>query len=99
VKKPFQRLSDRVFFIEGLWGDHLIKNIVGYTTLRDLIEKEGASCDLVLLTVKSYDTENMLKAFHATFARSKANTFPAKRVGNLEKISQISDPNWQWPEE
>jgi len=81
-------------FIEGLWGNHLIKNIVGYTNLRELKEKEGASCDLVLLTVKSYDTEDMLKTFHETFATPMPILSLQNGLGNLDKISQIIGPKW-----
>jgi 2-dehydropantoate 2-reductase len=81
-------------FIEGLWGDHLITNIVGYTNLRELKEKEGASCDLVLLTVKSYDTENMLKAFHQAFANPMPILSLQNGLGNLDKIIQIIGPKW-----
>src|SRR4030042_396362 len=82
-------------FIEGLWGNHLIQNIKGYTNLRELKEKEGASCDLVLLTVKSYDTENMLKAFHEAFANLAAPILSLQNgLGNLDKIIQIIGPKW-----
>src|SRR4030043_1832731 len=76
-------------FIEGLWGNHLIQNIKGYTNLRELKEKEGASWDLVLLTVKSYDTENMLKDFHETFADPMPILSLQNGLGNLDKIIQI----------
>ena len=81
-------------FIEGLWGNHLIKNIAGYTNLRELKEKEGASWDLVLLTVKSYDTENMLKAFHETFANPMPILSLQNGLGNLDKIIQIIGSKW-----
>ncbi|HPD61722.1 MAG TPA: ketopantoate reductase family protein [Thermodesulfobacteriota bacterium] len=81
-------------FVEGLWGNHLIKNIVGYTSLNELNEKEKITFDLALLTVKSYDTENMLKAFHAAFADSMPILSLQNGLGNLEKIIQIFGPNW-----
>jgi 2-dehydropantoate 2-reductase len=81
-------------FIQGLWGNHLIKNIVGYTNLRDLKEKEGTSFDLVLLTVKSYDTENMLKAFHEAFVNPAPILSLQNGLGNLDKIIQIIGPTW-----
>jgi 2-dehydropantoate 2-reductase len=81
-------------FIEGLWGSHLIKNMVGYTNLEELKKKEGASFDLVLLTVKSYDTENMLKAFHETFVDPMPILSLQNGLGNLDKMSQIIGPQW-----
>ena len=81
-------------FIEGLWGNHLINNIAGYTNLTELKEKEGALCDLVFLTVKSYDTENMLKAFHETFANPVPILSLQNGLGNLDKIIHIIGPAW-----
>lgn len=80
--------------IEGLWGSHLIKNIVGYATFRELKEKEPIAFDLVLLTVKSYDTENMLKTFHENFANPMPILSLQNGLGNLEKIIKIFGSMW-----
>ncbi|WAC07152.1 MAG: 2-dehydropantoate 2-reductase [Thermodesulfobacteriota bacterium] len=94
---PEQNVSEikrHGLFIEGLWGNHLIKNMVGYTNLEELKNKEGKSFDLVLLTVKSYDTENMLKAIHETFADPMLILSLQNGLGNLDKMCQIIGPKW-----
>ena len=81
-------------FIEGLWGNHCITTIMGYTSLRELKEKEGGFWDLVLLTVKSYDTENMLQTFHEAFADPMPILSLQNGLGNLDKITHLMGPTW-----
>ena len=93
-RKNVSAVKRHGLFIDGLWGNHLIKNIVGYTNLEELKKKEGTSFDLVLLAVKSYDTENMLKAFYEAFANSMPILSLQNGLGNLDKIIQIFGPKW-----
>ena len=60
-------IKERGLLIEGIWGEHVVDNIAGYESLSAVKEKENQSFDVILLTVKSYDTEPMLKALTACF--------------------------------
>jgi len=75
-------------FVEGIWGDHHISNVKGYTDLSELREKEGGEegFDLALVTVKAYDTENILQLLCSLFP----DPFPVVSfqggLGNIEQI-------------
>jgi len=75
-------------FVEGIWGDHHIPNVKGYTDLWELREKEGGEdgFDLALVTVKAYDTENILHLLCSLFS----DPFPVVSLqGGLGNIEQI----------
>ena len=82
-------VNNQGLLIEGLWGSHHITNIKGYTNLMKIKEKEGSHFDLALLTVKSYDTENMLNVFRETFSNPILVLSLQNGLGNLEKMSKI----------
>ncbi len=43
--------------IEGIWGDHLVgSNLLCYSTSQDIKEDHAGTFDLILITVKAYDT-------------------------------------------
>ena len=88
-KKNIEPINKRGLFIEGIWDNHLISNIKGYTNLFELKEKEGASFDLALLTVKAYDTGNMLQTFRKTFLNPIPVISLQNGLGNLEQIIRL----------
>jgi len=88
-KKNIEAINKHGLFIEGIWGEHHITNIKGYTNLATLKEKENVSFDLVLLTVKAYDTESMLETFRKTFPDPIPVISLQNGLGNLEQIIQL----------
>ena len=75
--------------IEGIWGDHHITNLKGYSSLMAIREKEGENFDLLLLTVKSYDTERILREYLKLFPNAAPMVSLQNGLGNLEKISEF----------
>jgi 2-dehydropantoate 2-reductase len=76
-------------FIEGFWGDHHITNIKGYSSLNKIIQTEGRSFDLTLLTVKSYDTKELINRYLQTFGCAHLTVSLQNGLGNLETIAEI----------
>jgi 2-dehydropantoate 2-reductase len=75
--------------IEGIWGNHHITNIRGYSNLNKIARCEGKTFDLTLLTVKSYDTRNVLEHYLHTFGKSILTVSLQNGLGNLECIAEL----------
>jgi len=82
-------INNQGLFIEGIWGNHHIINIKGYSSLNKIAQKEGRRFDLILLTVKSYDTKEMIKSYLRTFGRANLMVSLQNGLGNLETIAEI----------
>lgn len=82
-------VNSRGLFIEGIWGDHHITNIKGYSSLNKIIQTEGRSFDLTLLTVKSYDTKELINRYLQTFGCAHLTVSLQNGLGNLETIAEI----------
>jgi 2-dehydropantoate 2-reductase len=79
-------IKERGLLIEGIWGEHVVDTIAGYESLPAVKENVNQSYDVILLTVKSYDTEPMLKALTACFPDPPPVVSLQNGLGNLEKI-------------
>jgi 2-dehydropantoate 2-reductase len=82
-------VNNHGLFIEGIWGKHHITNIKGYSSLNKISRSEGRTFDLTLLTVKSYDTEGMIKNYLQTFGEASLTVSLQNGLGNLETIAEI----------
>ena len=76
-------------FIQGIWGSHHITNIKGYSSLSKIARHEGRQFDLILLTVKSYDTESVMHNYLNTFGKSNLTVSLQNGLGNLEIIAGL----------
>ena len=79
-------IKDRGLLIEGIWGEHVVDAIAGYESLSAVKENENQNFDVILLTVKSYDTEPMLKALTACFPDPPPVVSLQNGLGNIEII-------------
>lgn len=75
--------------ISGIWGDHHVDGMLCYTNSLHLKEDHAGTFDLILLTVKSYDTipsmaeiRNIVK--NETYVLSLQNG-----IGNIEAIAKV----------
>jgi len=73
--------------IKGIWGDHRVHNVEGYTDLPKLREKEGIKdgFDLALITVKAYDIENILQMLTNLFPAPFPVVFFQGGLGTIER--------------
>ncbi len=75
--------------IAGIWGEHVIRNLQGYTSLSALSEQEKSSLDIILLTVKSYDTDAILNELKNNFPNPPPVVSLQNGLGNIEKIEAL----------
>jgi 2-dehydropantoate 2-reductase len=85
-KLHIQQINENGLFIDGIWGEHSIKNITGHTNLKDLSEMNIRPFDVVLISVKSYDTEKALKQLRTFFSNLPPIVSLQNGFGNIEKI-------------
>ena len=79
--------------IEGIWGNHHITNIRGYSSLNKIARCEGKTFDITLLTVKSHDTKNVLEHYLHTFGKLILTVSLQNGLGNLESIAELLGPD------
>ena len=82
-------INNRGLFIEGIWGSHHVTGIKGYSSLQKIVRSEGRLFDLTLLTVKSYDTKNVMHSYLNTFGKANLTVSLQNGLGNLEIIAGL----------
>jgi len=69
--------------ITGIWGEHLIKELDVYT---DVSQLKNKSFDLIILTVKSYDTESAAKEIKNLLKLHTVVVHLQNGLGNAETL-------------
>jgi 2-dehydropantoate 2-reductase len=88
-RKPHvQAINKRGLLIDGIWGKYLVDNLKGYTSLKELAQNSETPFDLALLTVKSYDTEIILKEYKKYFSETPPVVSLQNGLGNIEKVAK-----------
>lgn len=82
-------INNRGLFIEGIWGSHHVTGIKGYSSLQKIARSEGRHFDLTLLTVKAYDTGEVMHNYLNTFGKSNLTVSLQNGLGNLEIIAAL----------
>jgi 2-dehydropantoate 2-reductase len=85
-KSHLAAIKEKGLLIEGIWGEHVVDNITGYESVSAVLEKVRHNFDVILLTVKSYDTEPMLKSLTACFPDPPPVVSLQNGLGNIEII-------------
>lgn len=75
-------------FIDGIWGEH---HVGGFTVAREPAEVRGEH-DLVLVTVKSYDTRAMAEAVADRVADAGVAVSLQNGLGNVEALESVLGP-------
>ncbi len=81
-------IKKRGLKITGIWGEHRINNIKCVTTPQELKDEKY---DLIILSVKSYDTSAIAKIAHKFLAQDGFVVTLQNGVDNAEKISKLID--------
>jgi 2-dehydropantoate 2-reductase len=84
-EKHINAIRKNGLFISGIWGEYLIKNFKLYTEAKKIKEE----FDYILITVKSYDTENMIKELKNLIKENTYIVSLQNGLGNFEKIKKI----------
>ena len=79
-------IRDQGLCIQGIWGEHLIGNLPAFTTTTELPQQD---LDLVLITTKSYDTEQAAMQILPLLSEETLVLSIQNGLGNVEAISRI----------
>lgn len=78
-------IRDNGLRITGIWGDHHITSLHTHTSIEQVPD---LSIDLVLLSVKGFDTEAALKALHPQISEHTLIASVQNGLGNAERIAE-----------
>ncbi|MFP3908246.1 MAG: ketopantoate reductase family protein [Halobacteriota archaeon] len=78
------RINETGLFITGIWGDHLVEDIDTYTEFTQIPSE--SNFDLILITVKSYDTERAGKEVKDLIKDNTLVIHLQNGLGNAEKL-------------
>ena len=85
-----QAIVDSGLLIDGIWGEHRVKNLVCYTSVAQMPEHERSDCELALVTVKSYDTDELLRKCVSLFPQGLTFVSLQNGLGNIECITRYA---------
>lgn len=75
--------------IQGIWGEHKISNLQVFSTNSQLKESNKESFDLIILTVKAYDTISALADIRNLTGVNTYVLSLQNGLGNVEAISEV----------
>ncbi|MCP8304038.1 MAG: hypothetical protein H3Z50_00990 [archaeon] len=73
--------------ISGIWGERIFKNLHAFTSVREC--SKSAPYDLILITTKSYDTEDAVIQVLPLVGKDSLVTSIQNGIGNEEIIAKI----------
>jgi 2-dehydropantoate 2-reductase len=79
-------IQDQGLRIQGIWGEHLIDNLRTSTTTAEVPRDDW---DLVLVTTKSYDTEDAVRDTLPLLSEKTLVISVQNGLGNVEAISRV----------
>jgi len=88
-----QAIQERGLLIDGIWGEHRVSSLACYTSLDQIPEQERAGCELALVTVKSYDTDALMRGSAGLLPESATFVSLQNGLGNIECIA--AHAGWQ----
>jgi 2-dehydropantoate 2-reductase len=89
-RKPhLDAIKHQGLHIEGIWGTHRIHALACYESLSDLKTHEPFSFDVILLSVKSYDTESRLRELLILYPEPCPVISLQNGLGNIETIEKL----------
>lgn len=79
-------IRDEGLWIQGIWGEHLVTNLRTFTMPTETPQEEW---DLVLITTKSYDTEQAARQILPLLSEETLVLSIQNGLGNVETIAKI----------
>ena len=86
-EKYLSALADRKVSISGIWGNH---EAVLDAIYADISELQGREIDLIILTVKSFDTENAVNMIAPLVGDRTIVVSAQNGYGNYETVARIA---------
>jgi len=91
-RKPhISKINKEGLKISGIWGEHIFKNVHAFTSVVECTEL--APYDLVLITTKSYDTEDVVIKVLPLISKDSLVASVQNGIGNEEIIAKIVGKN------
>ena len=84
-EKHMKPIREHGLRISGIWGSHVIKNMVAMSELNANYEPDA---DVVMLTTKSFDTENAMQELQPLIADDSVVISLQNGIGNEEIIAR-----------
>jgi 2-dehydropantoate 2-reductase len=89
-RKPhLDAIKRQGLMIEGIWGTHRVHSLTGYESFFDLKAHEPLTFDVILLCVKSYDTEIILRELLTHYPEPCPVISLQNGLGNIETIEKL----------
>lgn len=83
--KHIQAIKKNGLIINGIWGKHKIKNLKVYSNIEEL---PSINFDIILLTVKAYDTEQAIRQIKNFVKKDTLVISLQNGLGNIETITR-----------
>ncbi len=80
-------IQERGLLIDGIWGGHRVGSLACYTSVEQMPAQERARCELALVTVKSYDTDALMRGCAGVLPGSTLFVSLQNGLGNIECIA------------
>jgi len=89
-RKPhLDAIKHKGLLIEGIWGTHRVNSLSCYESLSDLKSHVPLTFDVILLCVKSYDTEGILRELLTHYHEPCPVISLQNGLGNIETIEKL----------
>jgi len=82
-----EAIAAQGLLIDGIWGTYRVRNLCGYTSLKEMPEQERAGCELALVTVKSHDTDALMRSCMPVLPEQLTFVSLQNGLGNIECIA------------
>ena len=89
-EKQMSAIKDEGLFIEGIWGNKHVKPIKTYFNNIYLNEDHRGTFDLILLTVKSFDTVSAMADIRNILSPNTYVLSLQNGIGNAETIAKVA---------
>jgi 2-dehydropantoate 2-reductase len=83
-------IAERGLEIKGIWGEHKVTNLATFVSTMDIPHQRF---DLILITTKSYDTEQAVRQVYPLVSPDSVVVSLQNGLGNVEAISEVIGPS------
>ena len=85
-QEHMKAIAERGLVIDGIWGEHCVKSLACFTSVAEMPAHVRADCELALVTVKSYDTDALMRGCVGLLPGTLSFVSLQNGLGNIECI-------------
>jgi 2-dehydropantoate 2-reductase len=86
-QEHMKAIADRGLLIDGIWGEHSVTRLDCFTSVAEIPAYLRADCELALVTVKSYDTDDLMSGCVDLLPGTMNFVSLQNGLGNIECIA------------